>query len=195
MPTVSPANPNNMLKPLALPFLVLTVLTGTALYGAEPSIDEIAPSLKQLGTGWTSNSVVVCVDQVSPTKEICNEGKGWLQAARNVVGKNGCEAYAVIRYHSVSNQFLVWINRFNSKESIRSDWGTDKQTKAKPDKLPQLGEEVRFYQRHGMHNNIAFRRGAYLVDVEGSNAEIEELKTLAELVDNNLLKAQKDHGC
>ena len=117
-----------------------------------------------------------------------------MQAAHNVVGKNGCEAYAVIRYHSVSNQFLVWINRFNSKESIPSDRGTDQQTKAKPVKLPQLGEEVRFYQRHGMHNNIAFRRGNYLVDVEGSNAEMEELKTLAELVDNNLLKAQKTHG-
>ena len=185
---------NNMLRPYALHLLVVTVLSGTLLYGGEPSIDEIAPSLKQIGTGWTSNHIVVYVDQISPANEICNESKGWLQAAHNVVGKNGCEAYAVIRYHSVSNQFLVWINRFNRKESIPSDWGMDQQTKVKPAKLPQLGEEVRFYQRHGMHNNIAFRRGNYLVDVEGSNAEMEELKTLAELVDNNLLKAQKTHG-
>jgi hypothetical protein len=84
----------------------------------------------------------------------------------------------------------VWIHRFKSKEDIGQDWGTDKETKVTLDRLPDVGEEVRFYQRHGMHNNIAFRRGAYLVDVEGMGAPIEKLKQMAEVMDGNLLKAQ-----
>ena len=58
-------------------------------------------------------------------------------------------------------------------------------------KLPKVGDEVRFYKRDGMHNNIAFRRDNYLIDVEGTRVPIEKLKHLAEMIDSNLSKAQK----
>lgn len=157
-------------------------------------LDQIAPSLSQLGPGWTSNHVVVLVDQLSPSNEICNEGKGWLQAAHNVVGKRGCQAQAVFRYQCGSIGVLVWVNRYRSMKDIGEDWGRDKDTKESPGGLPQVGEEVRFYQRHGMHNNIAFRRGSYLVDIESPSAPIEKLKQLAEAFDSNLVKAQKAAG-
>ena len=63
---------NNMLRPLALQVLIVAVLSGTLLYGGDPGIDEIAPSLKQIGASWTSNHIVVYVDQISPANEICN---------------------------------------------------------------------------------------------------------------------------
>ena len=58
--------------------------------------------------------------------------------------------------------------------------------------MPEAGEEVRFYQRHGLHHNIIFRRGNYLIDVESPKmCGLEHLKRLAEVLDSNLLKAQK----
>jgi hypothetical protein len=175
-----------------------TLLTITALALAaipavgeqQVGIDKIVPTLKQLGAGWTSNRVVVLVDPLSSPSVVTNEGPGWLQAAQRAVGKGGREAYCFLRCSYGRNSVLVWINRYKSKEDIRQDWGTDKDTKITLDKLPDVGEEVRFYQRHGMHNNIAFRRGSYLVVVEGVEAPIEKLKQMAEVLDDNLLKAQ-----
>jgi hypothetical protein len=50
---------------------------------------------------------------------------------------------------------------------------------------------VRFYHRHGMHNNIAFRRGAYLIDVEGVGMPIEKLAQMAQALDGNLVRLQR----
>ncbi|HYG34168.1 MAG TPA: hypothetical protein VEC99_05260, partial [Clostridia bacterium] len=110
------------------------------------------------------------------------------------------EAHAMLRYYGsfgtntwcTNSDLLVYIMRWKSPADISSDWGQDNATKESPDTLPKVGEEVRAYQRHGMHNNIAFRRGAYLIDVEGSNAcGWEYLKHMAKVLDNNFLKAQK----
>ncbi len=74
------------------------------------------------------------------------------------------------------------------------NWGRDKLTTGSPGELPKVGEEVRFSQRDGMHNNIAFVRGRYLISVESfgirRGQDIEHLKHLAEVLDANLLKAK-----
>jgi len=119
-----------------------------------------------------------------------NEGPNWLRAVQNIVGRNGRESYAVIRCFYRSSSILVCVSRFKSSDDIRPDWGTDKETRVTPEKLPKVGDEVRFYQRHGMHDNIAFRRGAYLVDVEGVSTPIDKLAQMAEVLDGNLLRAQ-----
>ena len=175
-----------------------TLLTITALALAaipavgeqQVGIDKIVPTLEQLGAGWTSNRVVVLVDPLSSPSVVTNEGPVWLQAAQRAVGKGGREAYCFLRCSYGPRSVLVWINRYKRKEDIRPDWGTDKDTRIPPDKLPEVGEEVRFYQRHGLHNDIAFRRGSYLVEVEGVDAPMESLKQMAEVLDGNLLKAQ-----
>jgi hypothetical protein len=182
--------------------IALALVGGQARAGQPISIDQIAPSVSQLGPGWTTNlsnrwsgfttnRIVVLVDLSSPTNEICNESKGWLGAAHRVVGRQGCEAYIVLRYAYESTGFLVWMRRYKTKENIGDDWGRDKETKVTLEPLPKVGDEVRFYQRGGMHNNLAFRRGNYLIDVEGPCTEIEKLKQLAEALDSNLVKAQK----
>ena len=177
---------------LALTTLALTAASAVAQQRV--GIDKIVPTSEQLGAGWGSNRVVVLVDPLSSPSIVTNEneGPGWLKVAHNAVGEDGREAYGVIRCFYGPNSVLVWINRFKSKEDIGQDWGTDREagTKATLDNLPGVGEEVRFYRRGGMHNNIAFRRGAYLVDVEGMGAPIEKLKQMAEVMDGNLLKAQ-----
>jgi hypothetical protein len=76
------------------------VVVGHAVADQPISLDQLGPSLSQLGQGWTSNSVVVMV---------------------------------------------------------------------------------------GKHNNIAFRRANYLIDVEGVSAPLEKLKQLAEALDSNLV--------
>jgi hypothetical protein len=176
-------------------FLTITALAVTVISAAaqqQVGIDKIVPTSDQLGMGWSSNRVVVLLDPLSSPSVVSNEGPGWVKAAQNAVGKGGCEAYGVLRCFYGPNSALVWINRFGSKQDIGQGWGTDREagTKATLDKLPDVGEEVRFYRRGGMHNNIAFRRGGYLVDVEGVGVPIEKLKQMAEVMDSNLLKAQ-----
>ena len=169
----------------------LTLAALSAVGRQQVAIDRIVPTLDQLGPGWTSNRVAILVDPLSSPSLVTNvnEGPGWLKIAQSAVGKDGREAYAVLRYYQGSNSVLVWINRFKSKGDIPSDWGTDKNTEVTPGKLPNVGEQVRFYQRHGMHNDIAFRRGTYLLTVEGMGAPIEKLKQLAAVLDGNLRRA------
>jgi hypothetical protein len=157
------------------------------------SMDKFAPAISQLGEGWTSNHVVVLVDQLNPTNQVCNEGEGWLKAAHNVVGKHGCETQMVLRYDYGSASALVWLTRFKDKKSIGDDWGRDKETKVRLN-LPKVGDEARFYQRAAMHNNIAFRRGNYLIDIEGIATPIDKLKQLAEALDANLVKERNASG-
>lgn len=172
-------------------FTATLLTTGCGVAGQPIHLDPIAPSLSQLGAGWTSNQVVVFVDQRTPTNEIGHEHNAWLKAAHSVVGKRGREAYLLVRYTYGSNDALVWIIRCKDAQSVGDDWGRDKETKTSLENLPKVGEEVRFYQRHGRHNNIAFRRGNYLVDVESVSVPVEKLKQLAELLDANLVRAQK----
>jgi hypothetical protein len=137
----------------------LLVAAGHAGADQPFKLDQIAPSTARLGQGWTSNHVVVMVDQLCPTNEVGNEGTGRLQVAHNAVGKRGCEAYCVLRYQYGSAAILVWIRRYRSTQNIGDDWGRDKETKATPDSLPKVGDEARFYQRHGLHNDIFYGCG------------------------------------
>jgi hypothetical protein len=180
--------------------LIIGEMGGQAA-GPQPGLTSILPTVAQLGEGWTSNRVVVLIDPLSSPREIAatNENQmAWLQFGRDLLKKDARrEAYAMVRYYGGGSggyhtNSLVFITRWKSRESTGDDWGRDKETKDPPGNLSKVGEEVRFYQRDGMHNNIAFRRGKYLIDVECPTAYgIEHLKRLAEALDNNLLKAQE----
>jgi hypothetical protein len=169
--------------------------------GPQPGIFSILATVEQLGDGWSSNRVVVLIDPLSSPREIAETNENqttWLQFGRDLLKKEPRrEAYAMVRYYGGTSgayhtNSLVFISRWRSRTDIPADWGRDKATKDSPGILPKVGEEVRFYQRDGMHNNIAFRRGNYLIDVECPTAfGIEHLKRLAEALDNNLLKAQE----
>lgn len=183
---------NNRSSRSAVTILTATLLAAGCVFAGQPiHLDSIAPSLSQLGAGWTSNQVVVFVDQRTPTNEIGHEHNAWLKAARSVVGKRGREAYLLVRYTYGSNDALVWIIRCKDAQSVGVDWGRDKETKTSLENLPKVGEEVRFYQRHGRHNNIAFRRNNYLVDIESVSVPVERLRQLAELLDANLVRVQQ----
>ena len=79
-------------------FVALAIIFAHLAGRAEQvSISAILPSATDLGPGWPSNRVVVLFDPLSTPTTITNEGPGWLRAAQNVVGTNGCEAYAVLR--------------------------------------------------------------------------------------------------
>ncbi len=179
------------MRPLILAIIVWTFGVIACAAASPPGIDKIAPMLQQLGAGWTSNQVAVLLDPLSSPSDV-SVSQGWRQSARNLVGKNGYAAHAALRYYYGTNCVFLWIDRFKSPQDVRPDWGTDSaanQGRPGLDRLPAVGEEVRFYHRHGLHNNIAFRRGLYLIDVEGIGAPLEKLKELAEVVDKNLVKA------
>ena len=167
----------------------------------QPGITAIVATVAELGEGWTSNRVMVLIDPLSSPKEIADpheNGEGLLRMARDLLTKEPRrEAYAMLRYYGGGGGFrqtnsLVYITRWKSKRDIGDDWGRDKETKDSPGALPKVGEEVHFYQRDGLHNDITFRRGKYLICVEcPTSYGVEHLKRLAEVLDSNLLKAQK----
>lgn len=173
---------------------------GARAAGPQPGIASILATVEQLGEGWTSNRVLVLIDPLSSPREIADTNENqtaWLQFGRGLLKKEPRrEACAMVRYYGGGSgahhtNSLVFISRWKSKQDIPAEWGLDKETKDSPGNLPKVGEEVRFYQRDGMHNNIAFRRGNYLIDVECPAVYgIEHLKRLAEVLDRNLLKAQ-----
>ena len=174
--------------------ILLLVLAAVALRAQpQPGIDRFVPTLGQLGAGWVSDTIVVLVDPLSSPKEVGSEGV-YMENARKMVKTHEREAFAAIRYaYGGSNVWVwAWINRYKSKEEIPPDWGRDKLTKMKLNSLPSAGEEARFSQRDGLHNDFTFRRGNFLVCVEGATAPIDKLKQLAEVLDRNLLKAQKE---
>lgn len=174
--------------------IFLLALAAVALNAQpQPGIDKFLPTLGQLGAGWVSNTVMLLVDPLSSPREVANGG--WhLELARKFVGEPGHEAYAAVRYvYGTNNAWIyAWINRYRSKEAIPPNWGTDKNTKMKLESLPEVGDEVRFYQRDGLHDDFAFRRGNYLICVEGVSAPIDKLIQLTEVLDANLVKAQKE---
>jgi len=167
--------------------------------GPQPGIASILATVEQLGEGWTSNRVEVLIDQLSSPREIADTNENQtarMEFARDLLKREPRrEAYAMVRYYGGANgvyhtNSLVFITRWRNRTDIPDNWGRDKETKDSPGNLPKVGEEVRFYQRHGMHNNIAFVRGNYLIDVECPTAYgIKLLKRLAEVIDRNLLKA------
>jgi hypothetical protein len=131
------------------------------------------------------------VDLLNPDKEICNDGTSWVQAAKNTLGSDGREACLVLRYTYYSSNILVWVTRFETPEHIKAAWVRSEGYQSTSSPAPEIGEEARIYRRGGLHNNFAFRRGIYLVDVEGVSAPVERLRQLAELLDRNLLRLQE----
>jgi hypothetical protein len=199
---------NNCLgRGIGLSATAITVLALTLIFGVmggraawqQPGIASILATVEQLGDGWTSNHVEVLIDPLSLPREIADTNENQvarLQFARDLLKREPRrEAYAMVRYYgggtgSYHTNSLVFISRWKSKQDIPTDWGRDKETKDSPGNLPKVGEEVRFHQRDGMHNNISFCRGNYLIDVECPAAYgIEHLKRLAEILDSNLLRA------
>jgi hypothetical protein len=158
----------------------------------EPAVDRCLPTLDQLGSGWLSNTVVALIDPLSSPIEMGTAG--YLESARRRVKAGGCEAHAAIRYvYGASKVWIwAWFNRYPSPVQIPPGWGRDPLTKTTPENmtLPQAGDEVRFSQRDGMHNDFTFRRGNFLVCVEGVSAPLEKLRQLAEVIDQNILKAR-----
>ena len=167
----------------------------------QPGITAIVVPVAEHGEGWTSNRVMVLMGPLSSPKETADSHEnpqGLLKMARDLLTKEPRrEAYAMLRYYgggsgSRQTNSLVYITRWKSKEDIGDGWGRVTETKGSPATLPKVGEEVHFYQRDGLHNDITFRRGKYLICVECPTPfGLEHLKRLAELLDNKLLKAQK----
>ena len=56
--------------------------------------------------------------------------------------------------------------------------------------LQSLGERRYFYKQHGMHNDIVFQRGDFILVVEGPiDSDLEKLKRLAAVLDTNLVRS------
>jgi hypothetical protein len=174
---------------------LLALATASLKAQPQPGIDKFLPTLDQLGAGWASRTIAVLADPLSSPSEVVDEGwKGLLEPVRKMIKTHEREAFAQVRYvYGNSNVWIwAWIYRYKSKEEMPPDWGRDKLTKMKLDSLPQVGDEVRFCQRDGLHNDFYFRRGSFLICVEGVTAPMDKLRQLTEVLDRNLLNAQKE---
>jgi hypothetical protein len=135
---------------LALITGLLTVV-GLEVTGAEqqPCISQIAPTITQLGSGWTSNRVAVLVDPLCSPGEI-GESDTWLNNGRALIRNNPRrESYAVLRYYGCGigasrANTLVSITRWKTKEDIGTTGDMTRTQRIRPVLCPKLATKSAF---------------------------------------------------
>ncbi len=181
----------------SLLILALLAAATVVLAQSEPPITRFIPTVAEVGQGCTSNRVAVLVDPLSAPSESAdpNESAGWLEHARQGVETTSREAHAVLRYFFGKVNCMVYVNRWETDDALREAWNRVASTKPPAGGLPRVGEYVRFSQRDGMHNNIAFRRGRYTIEVEAPLAAgLDPVKRLVQVLDQTLVTASARPG-
>src|SRR5260221_4322742 len=130
------------------------------------------------GEGWSPNRLVVVVDPLQPgpgvaaphfPSEYSPEGAAWLDAARDAVGKVGCEACGAARYFYGTTNYLVTLRRFQTEQAAGECWVKDKPAKDAEPLLARAGVEERFTQAAAAPDKLAFRRRRFVAEVEGAH--------------------------
>jgi len=163
--------------------------------GAEIAIDGILPPIAVLGPEWTCKRVVLLVDPLSSPSEVADsrdtaEPLASVQAPRDGMRKSHRKGQAFVRYYQGDRQYGVFVSRFESKTSAEANWSNSAgEEKAATVSLSSpIGERFRFSNRDGMHNDLTFLRGKYYITVEGGLDEWEQVKQLARVIDERLIR-------
>jgi hypothetical protein len=183
-----------MMQTKVLVLIGLLLLSRSA--ATEVGIGRILPTITELGSGWTSNRIVLLVDPLSSPSEVADardapEPEAMLRSTRESMRRSHRTGQAFIRYHLGNQQFGVFINRFDSKSAAEANWtkSVEEEATAATSVPRQIGERVRSGNRNGMHNHLTFLRGQYFVTVEcGLASGWKDIEHLARAIDEKLVK-------
>jgi hypothetical protein len=173
--------------------LVVTLfVTSDAGAADEKPILELAPTLAELGPGWTTNQVMYLLDPRCQSPEIDYLGRKpspVLEYQRQQMRKDGRTAYADIHYgrgNMVVNQgrYMVTIQRWGETRSLDKRWVGWKMNRNRIVRSTATVGEDCFWTDDGMFQSLTLRRDLFHVVIQaGSAAEYIPMLRLAQVID------------
>jgi hypothetical protein len=178
-------------RPAFLLALLISLVSANA--AAEKPVLDVAPSLAELGEGWTTNSIISLLDPLSQPSGIAfkkpAEPKGLTgvpRTARSIKGRMGWVRMEYGRGDMVLNggAYFVSIQRWGSTNALEKAW---KGWKSRPDytawRGPPIGEAC-YWTEDEKYHGLTFRRGLFHVVVTcGSLSDHSGLFRLVEVID------------
>ncbi len=178
-------------------FLLTFALRSVAALSEKPIL-TVAPSLGDLGEGWTTNLVAYLIDPKSAPSEIdyrtAVDLSVSLNTQREAMKTNGRTGCALVFYGhgdliSNSGLYRVYIQRWKDVRSLHNAWV---QFKMNPERVVRdevaAGEDnywtQEWWRRTLVRQNLVFRRGLFHVVVEaGAQSDHRPMLRLAEVID------------
>jgi hypothetical protein len=164
----------------------------------EKAILDVAPSVSELGAGWTTNLVAYLLDPRSCPSEIDYHGdpasSPELGAQREVMKTNGRTGCGLVLYghgNLIMNSGLyrVYIQRWNNRRSLHNCWVD---WKMNPNRIVRdtspVGEDsfwvYEWWRQTLVRQHLVFRRGLFHVVVEaGADSDFAPMIRLAQVLD------------
>lgn len=167
----------------------------------EKSILSIAPTVAELGEGWTTNLVAYLIDPSSHPSEIDYQGNPAtsqrLESQRlemRINGRTGCGLLFYGRGNLIMNSGLyrVYIQRWGNRRALHNEWVTWKMNPARVvHDMPHVGEDYfwieEWWRQTRLRQNLVFRRGLFHVTVEaGAESDWAAMVRLAQAIDERI---------
>jgi hypothetical protein len=178
-----------------LSLLALVICLGRTEAASERAVLEVAPSLGELGAGWTTNSIVALLDAKSQAPGTSSKrtadpkGKQTATLLRDTGGAKGQMGWVRMEYGRgdlVLNRgaYFVSIQRWGNTNALEKAWSG---WKTRPDYMtwrgPAIGEAC-YWTEYEKYHGLTFRRGLFHIVVScGSESEHSGLLRLAEVID------------
>ena len=175
--------------------------TANAVAAEEKSILAVAPTLAELGDGWTTNFVAYLIDPRSSPSEIDYQGNPAtsprLESQRlemRINGRTGCGLMFYGRGDLIMNSGLyrVYIQRWSDRRALHNDWVTWKMNPARViHDMQSVGEDYfwieEWWRETRLRQNLVFRRGLFHVTVEaGAQSDWSAMVRLAQAIDQRI---------
>ena len=175
----------------------------------EKAVLDVAPTLQELGSGWTTNIVAYLLDPLSNPPEIDYHGdvrdSPLLEYQRDLMAKTsrtGCGMLLYGRSNLVMNSGLyrVHIQRWSNHRALHNAWVGYKMdpTRVVRD-TPAIGEDLfwtnDWWRETLVGRNLVFYRGLFHVVVEaGADSELQPMIHLAQVIDAKITRKAPTHS-
>jgi hypothetical protein len=181
-----------MNTPLAYVLITLAWASSFLHAAEEKAILSVAPSLVELGPGWTTNLIACLLDPLSNPSEVDyfnDKPSRLLEFHREQMKKDGRTGYATIHYgqgNMVMNEGLyrVYIQRWADVRALRDRWFD---WKMYPTRIARASRAIgidSYWRDDGSFQEFCFRRGLFHVIVQGgSESAYSPMIRLAEVID------------
>lgn len=188
----------NRFRGWLLPLFLALALQAQSPGQSEKAVLEVAPSLGDLGAGWTTNVIAYLIDPKSQPSEVDYRTDPktslLLHYQRSVMATNnrtGCGLILYGRGDLVQNSGLyrVFIQRWNSTRALHNSWVNYKMNPARVVRaMPHVGEDYywtqEWWRQTLVRQNLVFRRGLFHIVVEaGGSSDYQSMIWLAQVMD------------
>lgn len=170
---------------------VLLLSWATVAHSAsDKSVLDIAPTLAELGNGWTTNQIVYLIDPRCEPPERTYPGhpdpKSLLDYLRQMMESSGRTGYLRMQYGfgdlTINHGgYHVFLQRWVSPEALSGQRFQEWNRIDRP--APDVGQEA-YWKDGDMYDGLVFRRDQYLVIVEfGAASDYARATRLAQVID------------